>query len=58
MKDTNTSNQKGIDTSNQKDINTLNDQSEQTELEGNFDLVEFADVPEPMVASHIPMQED
>jgi hypothetical protein len=31
---------------------------ETTELEGNFDLVEFADVPEPMVAAHIPMQED
>jgi hypothetical protein len=58
MEDINISNQKDINTPNQKDINTLNDQSEQTELEGNFDLVEFDDVPEPMVASHIPMQED
>ncbi len=28
------------------------------EHEGSFDCVEFSDVPEPMVAAHIPMQED
>ena len=28
------------------------------EHEGHFSLVEFHDVPEPMVAAHIPMQED
>lgn len=32
--------------------------SERADREGNFDLVEFADVPEPLVAAHIPMQED
>ena len=37
--------------------NLPNEQTD-TEMEGNFDLVEFADVPEPVVAAHIPMQED
>lgn len=29
-----------------------------SDWEGNFELVEFTDVPEPIVAAHIPMQED
>jgi hypothetical protein len=28
------------------------------EWEGDFELIEFAGAPEPMVAAHIPMQED
>ena len=28
------------------------------EWEGDFELVDFTNAPEPMVAAHIPMQED